>query len=670
MAGLPRLRGVARHLPAILGVVLLVGALFIIQREFSNLRLQDVTAAIGRIPNSALLMSGGATIASYVTLTLYDALGTRFVGYRLSYPRVAFASFTAYALAHNIGFAMLSGAAIRYRLYVLWGLSPAQIAGVVAFTSLTFVLGGLVLAGMSLLVVPHSIPFFGPVMPTLALNAVGVLMLAVVVGYLLLGRFRPVIRVWRYAIPLPGLPMALAQVALATADVALVGCIMWALLPAAPGLDFLEFLAVYVTAYTAAMASHVPGGLGVFDGTILVGLAPWLPAADILGSLAVFRLFYYIVPLFLAVFLFAGNEILLRRRAVERAFGEVGRWGDPFVVPALVAAVVAGGAAMLFTGALPLGQGPDPTALGREVADLVGRIGQFSTSVIGASLLVLAIGLGRRVTTAWALTIGLLFLGILAAFAQGQPWHLPAFLALIGLLLLPFRSSFYRDTKLRGEPVADDWILAALSVAICAVALGAFARIETVRDATWWELALSDEVPNGLRLSVGLLLVGLLLALWRLLRPIQVPVAPFDAHAASRYAELGSTPPGQAEGIVWGEAGRAGLPYLLRDGAGIALGDPAGSTRDAVSAIWRFRDLCEERDVACAFWRVGPEHLRVFADLGLVAVPLDQDGLPAEIGAPVVEPRRFLACRAERDLNVILPHLARLQHAKLPVRAL
>ena len=45
----------------------------------------------------------------------------------------AFASFCAYSLAHNLGFAAVSGAAVRYRLYAHWGLTPFQIAKTVAF---------------------------------------------------------------------------------------------------------------------------------------------------------------------------------------------------------------------------------------------------------------------------------------------------------------------------------------------------------------------------------------------------------------------------------------------------------------------------------------------------------------------------------------------------------
>src|SRR3982074_254885 len=135
-----------RHLPAVLGVLLLIGAIYVVQREFRHLRLKDIGAALEAIPRMALVFSFVWTILSYFILTFYDRLGTIYAGHKVSYGRVAFASFCAYSLSHNLGFAAVSGAAVRYRLYAHWGLTPLQIAKTVAFCSLTFGLGGMVLA--------------------------------------------------------------------------------------------------------------------------------------------------------------------------------------------------------------------------------------------------------------------------------------------------------------------------------------------------------------------------------------------------------------------------------------------------------------------------------------------------------------------------------------------
>src|SRR5579859_6411483 len=158
-----------RQLPALLGVALLIGAIYVVQKEFRHLRLHDIGVALKDIPAHALAIGFLWTILSYGVLTIYDRLGTIYAGHKVSYSRVAFASFCAYALAHNLGFAAVSGAAVRYRLYAHWGLTPLQIGKVVAFCSLTFGLGGMVLGGTILFTEPQAVPFFGNVVPVHAM---------------------------------------------------------------------------------------------------------------------------------------------------------------------------------------------------------------------------------------------------------------------------------------------------------------------------------------------------------------------------------------------------------------------------------------------------------------------------------------------------------------------
>src|SRR6201996_6615768 len=177
-----------RQLPALLGVALLIGAIYVVQKEFRHLRLHDIGVALHDIRGSALAIAFVWTVLSYAVLTIYDRLGTIYAGHKVSYGRVAFASFCAYALSHNLGFAAVSGAAVRYRLYAHWGLTPLQIAKTVAFCSLTFGLGGMVLGGAILFVEPESIPFFGQHLPHIALYGVGVGLWAIVLGYVTLSR--------------------------------------------------------------------------------------------------------------------------------------------------------------------------------------------------------------------------------------------------------------------------------------------------------------------------------------------------------------------------------------------------------------------------------------------------------------------------------------------------
>jgi len=666
------LKKAVRQLPALLGVALLVGAVYVVWKEFRHLRVADIKTALSAIPERALIISAAWTILSYGVLTFYDRLGTIYAGHRISYGRVSFASFCAYALSHNLGFAAVSGAAVRYRLYAHWGLTPFQIAKVVAFCSLTFALGGLVLGGVILFLEPDAIPFFGTIVPKWAMYAVGAALWLVVAAYVSLSRFVGTIRLFGAEVTLPDWRMAIVQVALATVDVAVTAAIFYQLLPDVPGLTYVRFLGVYVASYTAGLAANLPGGLGVFDTAMLLGLEPFLQPPQILGAIVVFRLYYYIIPLFLAGTLFAGNEMLLRggalfkTDAVARGTQALARWSEPsFAAGAASGAVALCGALLLAIGVLDTQ--PDFSWIDPDYADLAANAGQFVPSLIGAALIVLSIGLSQRVTLAWGATIVLLLAAAGFTAAQGTNLWVSGVLVLATLLVAPFRDAYYRHARLLSGPLQAGTAVPLFALVVCVLALSAFEpTMRTMAESSWIEVVLSPDVPNSLRVAVALAVVLALVAIWRLIRPGRVGWMPWAGEGRQRYAALGAMPPVLADGIVMGEAGRAGIPFRRIGRVLLGLGDPAGSVQDRVSAIWNLRDLAQQEGLDPAVWRAGPGLLKVYADLGLIALPLGPDGLPLPEridDAPMVA--QYLCCRAERDLSLLLPLLPTLAEAGL-----
>jgi len=671
-----RLARLLRRLPAVLGVVLLVGAIYAVQKEFRHLHLEDITAALEAIPRRTLVLSFLLTVVAYGVLTMYDRLGTIYAGRRVSYPRVAFASFCAYALSHNLGFNALSGAAVRYRLYAHWGMTPGQIARTAAFCSLTFGLGGMTLGGAVLLLEPRSLPFVNEVLPIAALRGVGVLLWSVVAAYITLARVVGSVRVLGHEINLPGLRLALAQVLLACTDVSVTSSIFYMLLPAthasttlAPEavLTFPVFLGIYVASYSAGIVASLPGGIGVFDTAILFGLSPYLPPPTILGAIVVFRLYYYIIPLFLAGSLFAGNEVLLRggalikSRVAARGVQAVARWSEPeFAVTAVTGAVVLSGVMLLGVGVVA--PRPDFSWLDPDYADFAVQAGQFIPSLIGAGLVVLAIGLSHRVNLAWGATCLLLVFGAAFSAAQGGRLWIVGVLVLTTLLLAPFRASFYRHARLLAGPLEPSTALYLLSLVVCLLALVGFRQhVRLLPNNAWWKIVLSPEVPDSLRVSVALTVGLALVAIWRLVRPGRITWQPWDTEARMRLARFGPLPATGADGVVWGEAERAGIAFRRCGRVLLGLGDPAGAAMDQVSAIWRLRDLAQQEGLDPAIWRAGPGLLKVYGDIGLTALPLGADGLPLP-EAPDETPasRQYLVCVAERDLSVLLPLLPAL----------
>ncbi|MBV1797239.1 lysylphosphatidylglycerol synthase domain-containing protein [Siccirubricoccus sp. G192] len=655
MAG--RLAWLRRNGPPVFGVALLVGALYVVQREFRDLSVADIRRAMAALPATSLWIAAGLTVLAYLVLAIYDKLGSIYAGRPVSWPKSLLASFCGYSLAHNLGFAAVSGAAVRYRLYSAWGLTPLEIAKVVGFTSLTFGLGGLALGGLVLLLEPEVVPWLGTHLPHWVLQSLAIPFWGVVIGYVVLSRFVRHVRIFKHEIDLPGPRMAVMQTTLATVDVALTAAIFYTLLPAAEGLTFLRFLGIYLAAYAAGILAHVPGGLGVFDGAILLGLQPYMPAAEVIGALFVFRLYYYIVPLFIAGSLFAGFEIG-QRRAVLARLTAVGRGTETLEVPAIASLVALAGALLIFLGALPT----KGTILEEWAGHAAAIASHFAASVVGSLLLVMAFGLLRRLSIAWWGALLLLVNGAVIAWLRGEAWWLWGAFLLLAVLLSSLRAAFYRDARLIREPLSGEALVPLLAVTACGITLALVAYGGRVSEENWWDVVLSPLAPDSLRFTVGLTGVLLLIAMVQLLRPARLGAVEWNAETRARLQALGALAPAQADGAVFGEAGRAGLGFLKREGVWLALGDPAGERQDAISAIWRFRDLCERAGVDAAFWRVGPNLLRIYADIGLTAVPLT---------GPEQTPRYFLACRAERDLERLRPLLppALLREAEARPRA-
>lgn len=654
-----RLKPWLKHLPAVAGVVLLIAAIVVTRREFRHLDLRQIHVALSGMPRMVAVRAFGFAIANYLVLTLYDTLANYWVGSRVAYPKIAFTSFCAYALSHNLGFSTLSGAAVRYRLYANFGLTPLQIAKVTAFCSLSFGLGGMVLGGAILVIDPASLPFFGEKMPLWALRLVGLLLWGVMATYIVASRVARTQRFFGHRVELPGIKIAAAQVVVAACDVMLAASIIFWLLPPAPGLDFWGFLAIYLACYCAGLITNLPGGIGVFDSAMLIALSRLMPVPVAATAILIFRLYYYIIPLFVAGLLFAGNEALVRGRNLLHRPGGA-RFSEPdFAAAAITGIVVLCGVLLLSLPLLGL-QPPDYSFVDPAFNSFVAQAGQYVPSLMGTAFLVLAMGLSRRVRLAWWLTMAMLLAASGFTAAQGlTPW-LPVLLALAALVVAPFRSGFYRRSSLLSGTLDGATSFSLLVFMLCVLALAAF--VPTVRDlsaTSWWDVVLARALPAPIRVSMALAMVLALTASWRLIRPGDVRILPWDSLSRRQYQAFGGVPPEQAEGVVLGESGRAMLPVRRVGEILLGLGDPVGAHDDLVSAVWRFRDLARQEGRDPAMWRVGSKLLHVYGDLGMNAVPLGDDGLVSREAEIAIDHPHFYVCAIkERDFHLLRPLLA------------
>ena len=465
--------------------------------------------------------------------------------------------------------------------------------------------------------------------------------------------------------------MAFVQVLLATVDVAVTAAIFYALLPAGIGLNYPRFLGVYLASYSAGLAANLPGGLGVFDTAMLLGLAPYLDAAaDHRGDPRVPALLLHhpAVPRRLPVRGQRGRAAWTwlaegRRRPGRRSASGCCAGASPISRSAAATGAVAlCGALLLSIGVLA--PQPDFSWIDPDFAEVVNQAGQFIPSLIGAALMVLSVAMSQRVTLAWGTTIVLLLLAAAFLVAQGEHLWDPARAAARDRPDRAVPAAFYRHARLITGPLRAANLLPLFALVVCVLALAAFEpHVRWLSNNSFWEVILSPDVPNSLARDRGSDRRAGLAAMWRLLRPTRVPWLPWNAEARLRYAALGGTfrprrPMASCGVKPSGPRSRSAVSAACFLVSAIPRAQTAtGRARYGACVI-----LPSSEGLDPAVWRAGRDLLKIYADLGLAALPLDADGVPRGDAEDVDQPhaRHYLVCVAERDLPALLPLLPML----------
>lgn len=293
-----------------------LAAIYVLYRNLQHVQFGEVLADLEAMPVSRLAIALFLTAGGYLILSGYDYLALRYVDRKLKFRHYALTAFIGFAFSHNIGFALVTGGSVRYRIYSGLGLTPGEVAGVVVFCAITFGLGITTVGGLMLALDPMDVASIISV-PESAVRMTGAASLAIGLAYLAASAIwrRPIL-LGRFRFRLPSFRSGIAQIALASIDLALAGGVVYVLLPPDSDITYRTFLGIYVMAAAASVMSHVPGGLGVFE-AVIVMMLPGIPKAASMSAMVAYRFIYFLLPLAIAMASMAIYEV----RRGERALG-------------------------------------------------------------------------------------------------------------------------------------------------------------------------------------------------------------------------------------------------------------------------------------------------------------------------------------------------------------
>jgi phosphatidylglycerol lysyltransferase len=614
----------------------------------------EVVQQIATQPARALLLSGLATVLSYLVLTGYDFSALKYVGVQVRRTTVLLTSFIAYALGNTVGLGVLTGGAVRMRLYTAAGIDAGRVAQAAAFNAGAFVIGMTAFGAAGLLWGAPDVAELVRI-PSLLLRAIAVLLL-LAVGALIVAaaRSREIRILDRWPVRLPPPELAIRQLLISALDLAASAAALWFLLPANI-VSLPAFFAWYAMAVALGLLSHVPGGLGVFEAVILLACGGRAPPEQIIGALVLYRIIYYLLPLIAAAMLLAGYELRsgvaapIRRAAIA-------------ISPMLLATLTfIAGAWLLVSGVTPL-SGAATDLLELHVPLPLVEASHFIGSVAGFAMLVIARGLFHRLDAAWWGAFLLALVAAVLAMPKGIALSEAAYLTVLAFLLLASRRQFERRSALFSQALGLAWIVSIAWVLAVTVLILFFAYREVQYDRElWWVFEFDANAPRGLRAILGVMLAGLGFAIWQLLRPSPgMPALP-NAADLDRAAEIVSAQPHADANLVlvgdkhlmFSTTGKAFIMFGRQGRSWISLFDPVGPRAEWPELIWRFIEEATDHGGRAIFYQVRPESLSLYLDAGLRAlklgeyafVPLQEFGLQGSKRADL----RYAVHRAQRD---------------------
>lgn len=633
----PERLGAYRHTLGLLFTLLLfVLGLIACWHLLQQLDRDALLAAIHDIPSSHLLTGVIATLVGFAGLAGYEWSACRFAGVSLPLPRMVLGNFCAFGIANAIGLSLLTGGSVRYRLYSRDNVSTADIARITLFTSLAL---GCALPVLAALAALSDLPAAALALrlPASMIQMLAIAVLLLTAGALawLASRRLPgaptpgsvEIRLFKGSVRLPTLRLSALQLLFTLVDVCAAASVLYLMLPAAPPLG--AFLLVYLLALAAGVLSHVPGGVGVFEAVMLAAFAGQLDAAPLAAALLLYRLIYIGLPLVaacLTLLVMEARQFLpAGRQALNSASG--------LAAPILALLVFLSGMVLLFSGATP--------AIDERLALLhflapppLIEASHFAASLVGVLCLILAQGLRRRLSAAWALTMVLLVGGATLSLLKGVDWEEASLLGVTALFLGLFRPSFYRPSRLLDMPFSPVTLGVSTCVLVASVWLMLFAYQDVpYQHELWWQFALDANAPRALRatLGSGLLLAGLALT-WLLhpARPIVDQPSEEELLRAAEIVRASHQPDGGLvltgdKGVLFHPEGDAFLMFARYGRSLVALFDPIGPAQRRAELIWQFRDLCDLHRARPVFYQVRAENLANYMDIGLSALKLGEE---------------------------------------------
>ena len=616
--------------PVLLGLVLFGMGVFALYRLLKPVDPHDVLAQVKAMPWPIFAKAVTATALGYVALIGYDWSALRYLGKQVPLRIVAIGGFLGYSFGNTVGVSVVSGGAVRYRIYSAFGLNAFEVAAVSTFVALAFGVGITVVGLGAMIAHPGALAPISPLPPGQIRLWASVVLAALLALMLWLSFTGKVLRFRRYEISAPRPGIVFGQLALTLIDTAMAALTLYILLPAG-GPDYISVLALFSVALAAGVLSHVPGGVGVFETVFLAGMPPGVPLHQVAAALVLYRVIYYLLPFLISLAVVALNEARLAGGAAARLLGDVPEQLQPLFrsvlvsVPGLVALLAFGVGVYLILMSLIPSVRPDEIDPNDLLAAILLEGGTILSAALGTVLLILSQGLARRISGAFWLTEVALLSAVIASLLNHLDVESALLLLTAALILWPFRRDFYRSAKLTHAVLTPSWIALVVAILLAVTAFFFFMHAATpYSEGLWTGFSGAENTPRALR--AGLLASALLVffTLYLALQPAQAHRHAPDAEglaAAALIVDAQEDPLAYLaltgdKALYLDNQAQAFIMYAAQGKSWVAYADPVGPASAIPALAWAFADEAYTANCRPVFYEVSDRYLPLWIEMG------------------------------------------------------
>lgn len=297
-------------------------AVWVLIDRLKSIDFGDVKEHLLAFPATTVLIGLAFSAAVYALVGFYEGIAVRIAsGKRM--PLIAFrTALIANPLGRAIGLALVSGGALRYRMYASEGLTARQVTSIVLLAAMPYFFSVGWLIDLSLLLNADTAAKALRLTTGLVL-LLGAIGLAKDIGWLafVFTRKKPMI-IGGEAAPIPTVRDTSIQLGIGLTQISLMTATLYIFMPPELNMSWPAFIAIYCIAFVAGQLSNVPAGLGVLEAALLLML-PQVPPAKLLGAVLAYRAVFEILPLLVALTLLVAFEStsasgFIRRRLLRR----------------------------------------------------------------------------------------------------------------------------------------------------------------------------------------------------------------------------------------------------------------------------------------------------------------------------------------------------------------